>query len=211
MGVNGSESPSTPQVGRLGLRFDRAAYEGSGRLIVTEVLPLSPAAVSGEVAVGNHLVAVNGTTIDGGTNLNRVLRGTVGERTELTVSGTPGGEARTVVVQPISVGAEKNLVYESWVESRRQYVAQASNGRLGYVHIPDMSAGSLQGLYLDLDQENRDREGVVVDIRHNNGGSVNGYALDVFTRPSFLTLQPRGGVAASSRHQLGQRAYLDPN
>lgn len=210
LGVNGSESPSTPQVGRLGLRFDRAAYEGSGRLIVTEVLPLSPAAVSGEVAVGNHLVAVNGTTIDGGTNLNRVLRGTVGERTELTVSGTPGGEARTVVVQPISVGAEKNLVYESWVESRRQYVAQASNGRLGYVHIPDMSAGSLQGLYLDLDQENRDREGVVVDIRHNNGGSVNGYALDVFTRPSFLTLQPRGGVAASSRHQLGQRAYLDP-
>ena len=48
LGVNGSESPSTPQVGRLGLRFDRAAYEGSGRLIVTEVLPLSPAAVSGE-------------------------------------------------------------------------------------------------------------------------------------------------------------------
>ncbi len=210
LGVSGSESPSTPQVGRLGLRFDRAAYEGAGRLIVSEVIPLSPAAVSGEFAVGSHLVAVNGTTIDGAINLNQIMRGTVGERTALTIADASGGASRTVVIQPISLGAEKNLLYESWVESRRAYVAQVSNGRLGYVHIPDMSEGSLQGLYLDLDQENRDREGVVVDVRHNNGGSVNGYALDVFTRPSFMTMQPRGGVEASSRHQLGQRSYLDP-
>ena len=73
---------------------------------------------------------------------------------------------------------EKNLLYLSWAESRRQYVNQASNGRLGYVHMPDMSAGSLDRLYIDLDAENHQREGVIVDIRNNNGGFVNAYALD---------------------------------
>lgn len=210
LGVNGSESPSTPQVGRLGLRFDRAAYESRGELIVSEVLDLGPAHVAGDVAVGDRIVSVAGTAIDGSTNLNRVLRGTVGDRVSVGVRSAGDAGVRTIQLSPISVGAEKNLVYRSWVESRRAYVAEVSGGRLGYVHLPDMGGGTLEQLYLDLDQENRDREGIVVDVRNNNGGFVNNYALDVFTRRSFMTMQPRGGEAVSSRHQLGQRAYLDP-
>ena len=209
-GVGGSESPSTPQVGRLGLRFDRRAYEDRGRLVVSEVLELGPAHVSGEISVGDRLVSVDGVELGADTNLNRVLRGTVDERVRLGVASAGSDEVRTVALKPISLGGEKNLVYRAWVESRRAYVAEVSGGRLGYVHIPDMGAGTLQQLYLDLDQENRDREGVVVDVRNNNGGFVNAYALDVFTRRSFMTMQPRGGAEASSRHQLGQRAYLDP-
>ena len=33
---------------------------------------------------------------------------------------------------------ERGLLYRDWVESRRAYVAKASNGRLGYVHMQDM-------------------------------------------------------------------------
>ena len=208
LGVSGSESPSTPQVGRLGLRFDRRAYEDDGRLVVSEVIDLGPAHVSGEIQPGDRIVSVAGVTIDGTTNLNRVLRGTVGDRVDIGVAD--GGGVRTVAVSPVSVGAEKNLVYRGWVESRRRYVAEASGGRLGYVHIPDMGGGTLQQLYLDLDQENRQREGIVVDVRNNNGGFVNNYALDIFTRRSFMSMRPRGGASVSSRHQLGQRAYLNP-
>ncbi len=208
LGVSGSEAPSTPQVGRLGLRFDRAQVEASGRFVVAERIDLGPAHVSGQIEVGDRLVSVNGIELDRATNLNRLLRGTIGERVEVGVER--GGEEHTAIVRPISVGAEKGLLYEQWVDSRRAYVAEVSGGRLGYVHIPDMGSGSLQGLYLDLDQENRSREGAVVDVRNNNGGFVNAYALDVFTRRSFMTMQPRGGAEASSRHQLGQRAYLDP-
>ncbi|MEJ2541192.1 MAG: S41 family peptidase, partial [Gemmatimonadota bacterium] len=209
-GVGGSEAPATPPVGRLGLRFHRRAYEDEGELVVSEVLGLGPAHVSGEIEVGDRLVSVEGEAVDRGTNLNRLLRGTVGERVRLGVASPGSDEVRTVAVSPISVRAEKDLVYRDWVESRREYVTEVSGGRLGYVHIPDMGAGTLQRLYLDLDQENRQREGIVVDVRNNNGGFVNAYALDVFSRRSFMTMQPRGGAEASSRHQLGQRAYLDP-
>nr|GFC89272.1 hypothetical protein [Tanacetum cinerariifolium] len=85
---------------------------------------------------------------------------------------------REVVVRPLSRDTEKALDYRQWVEERRAYVAKASGGKLGYVHMFDMSAASLSQLYLDLDAENMSRDGVVVDVRNNNGGFVNVYAID---------------------------------
>jgi C-terminal processing protease CtpA/Prc len=51
---------------------------------------------------------------------------------------------------------------------------------------------------------------VVVDVRNNNGGFVNMYALDVFSRRNYLTMTPRGGPSVSGRRQLGQRALGAP-
>jgi C-terminal processing protease CtpA/Prc len=89
-------------------------------------------------------------------------------------------------------------------------VSRASNNRLGYVHMFDKTEAALSRLYVDLDAENHAREGVVVDVRNNNGGFVNMYALDVFTRKNYLTMTPRGGVAAPGRTVLGQRALGAP-
>jgi tricorn protease len=49
-------------VGKLGLRFDRAAYDATGQLKVSEVIPLSPAAIAG-VAGGETVAAVDGVTV----------------------------------------------------------------------------------------------------------------------------------------------------
>jgi tricorn protease len=69
-----------------------------------------------------------------------------------------------------------------------------------------MSDASLQQLYLDLDAQNEAKQGVVVDVRNNNGGYINGYALDVFTRQNYLMMTPRGLSPVPSRQNLGQRA-----
>ena len=87
---------------------------------------------------------------------------------------------------------------------------KASGGRLGYVHMIDMGAPSLAQLYVDLDAENHARDGVVVDIRNNNGGFVNVYAIDVFARRGYLTMTQRGLPAAPARPVLGQRALEAP-
>jgi C-terminal processing protease CtpA/Prc len=105
---------------------------------------------------------------------------------------------------------EKALLYREWVEDKRAYVAKVSGGRLGYVHMFDMGAGSLAQLYVDLDAENHGREGVVVDVRHNNGGFVNAYAIDVFARRPYMTMTPRGGTESPARTVLGQRALEAP-
>jgi len=85
-----------------------------------------------------------------------------------------------------------------------------SNGKIGYVHMIDMSSASLEQLSLDLDVENRSRSGVVIDIRNNNGGFVNVYAIDVLARRGYLNMTPRGFPSAPARTVLGQRALQSP-
>ncbi len=146
-----------------------------------------------------------------GTDLDEQLAGKTGRRVSLSVSSAPdGSDAREVVVLPVNQGTEKNLLYRQWVESNRAYVDKASGGRLGYVHMNDMSEKSLTKLYTDLDADNRARDGVVIDIRNNNGGFVNVYAIDVLARRGYLTMTPRDLPAAPARSVLGQRSLELP-
>jgi len=209
----------TSTTGRLGLRFDRTAYARTGRLAIADVVPLGPAAVTRAIAAGDLLVAIDGTPLTHGTNasapttpgainVDRLFEHTIGKRVVLTIESK--GARRDVAVQPVSLTTERGLRYRQWVESRRAYVAAASGGRLGYVHMADMGAASLAQLYVDLDAENHARDGVVIDLRNNNGGFVNAYALDVFARRPYLNMTMRGRPTAPARTMLGQRALESP-
>jgi tricorn protease len=197
-----------PFTGRLGVRYDRTEYERTGKLKIAEIVPLGAMALAGGVAVGDYVTAIDGRSIDARTNVDSILAYRTNRQTRVTI--TSGGRERTVTVRPTSGGTEKGLLYRAWVEERRAYVARISNGRLGYVHMFDMGQGSLNQLYADLDAENTARDGVVIDIRNNNGGFVNAYALDVFARRPYLTMQPRGRGASPARSQLGQRSLELP-
>ena len=207
-GINAPPGTAAVPTGRLGLRFDPAQLE-QGTFVVAEVIPLSPAAIGG-IKAGERLLAVDGEALGPLVNLDALLNGKVDRRVSLRIGPASGSSSREVAVRPVTTATEKALLYRSWVEDRRALVARLSNGRLGYVHLPDMSEGSLAQLSVDLDTGNQTSDGVVIDIRNNNGGFVNAYALDVFTRRPYLTMQPRGGVAAPARAQLGQRALERP-
>ena len=205
LGASAGGGPGGAQstTGRLGLRFDRAEYETSGKLKITEVIRLSPAGVAG-LKPGDLLEAVDGVALNAGTNLNELLDHKIGKRVVLKVSG------KEVPVQPVNLATEKNLLYRQWVDDNRAYVAKISGGKLGYVHMADMSEASLNRLHLDLDAENQARQGVVIDIRNNNGGFVNAYALDVFSRRPYLRMTERGKAEVPARTVLGQRALEAP-
>ena len=196
--------------GELGLRFDRIAYENDGRFIVTEVVELGPAHVAGKIAVGDQVTAVNGIELDGRSDLDLLMRDKSGKQVVLSVR-TGNAAPRDVEVLATSGGAERQLIYRNWVESRRAYVDSISGGRIGYVHIASMSEGALDQLIFDLDQQNHAKQGVIIDVRNNNGGFVNVYALDILSRRNYFTMQGRGSaIRAPSRVQLGQRALLAP-
>ena len=172
------------------------------------MIPLGPAAVAGGIKVGDYLAAVDGAAIAAHTNLDELLDHKVNTRVVLTIGDGDG--KREVAVRPATMQTEKELVYRQWVDQQRAYVAKVSGGRLGYVHIRDMSAQALEQLYLDLDSENQGREGVVVDVRNNNGGFVNVYAIDVLARQSYLKMTSRDESPAPARAVLGQRALERP-
>jgi len=211
LGIGPPPGQTTPSTGRLGLRFDAREYEQSGRLKISEVLPLGPAALSRAIEPGHFLLAVDGTPLDGRTNLDQLLAHKIDRRVRLTIgTGPEGNDRKDIAVRPVNLNTEKGLLYRHWVEQQRAYVLKASNGRLGYVHMPDMSAASLDQLHLDLDAENFAREGVVVDVRNNNGGFVNVYAIDVLARRSYFDMTLRGATKAPARTILGQRSLELP-
>ncbi|GAB3798428.1 S41 family peptidase [Spirosoma humi] len=209
-GISGPAGSVQTTTGRLGLRFDRAEYENTGKLKITEVIALSPAALSGTIKPGDYLLGVDDTKITATTNLDQLLENQINRRLSLLIASSPSAPPQEVTVRPVNLTTEKGLLYKQWVQQQRQYVEKVSGGRLGYVHMYDMSAESLAQLSLDLDADNHAREGVVVDVRNNNGGFVNAYALDVFTRKGYLTMTSRGLPAAPARTQLGQRALETP-
>ncbi|HKU76318.1 MAG TPA: S41 family peptidase [Pyrinomonadaceae bacterium] len=211
LGAGAPPGGNAPITGRIGLRFDRREYESSGRLRVTEVIALSPVAIVGGVKAGDYLVAVDGRAVDQSTNLEEVLNYKIARRVSLTVSSTADGAVkREVVVRPVNAATERGLLYRQWVEKNRQYVAKASNGRLGYAHMFDMSTASLNQLHIDLDAENYGKDGVVIDLRNNSGGFVNVYAIDVLARRGYLTMTLRGLSGTPARTVLGQRALNRP-
>jgi tricorn protease len=200
-------NPPGVRVGRLGLRFDREAAEAGHGLIVREIVPLAPAAIEGSIHVGDRLLALDGAPIEPSTNLDALLEDKAGKR--VVVSVAPAADAakkHDVVLRPATLQVEAGLLYRAWVESRRAYVDKISNGKIGYVHLVDMSDGALRQLYLDLDAQNQSKQAVIVDIRNNNGGYINGYAIDVFARKNYLLMTPRGEATVPSRQALGQRA-----
>ncbi len=204
-GIGSSRRGPPPQrVGDLGLRFDRLQNEAGKGLVVREVIALGPAAIEGSIQPGDRLVRVNGQPVQPHANLDQLLLDTIDHRVELGVERA--GKTRDVIVRPVSGATASGLLYRQWVNDRRALVDRLSGGKIGYVHIADMSDSSLRQLYLDLDAGNESKQGVVIDVRNNNGGYVNGYVLDVFTRRNYLIMTPRDLFPMPSRQSLGQRA-----
>jgi tricorn protease len=213
MGISAASLGGSPgyTTGRLGVQWDTQAYEQTGHLRIARIIPLGPLALTGRIAVGDELLAVGGTPLDRHTDVNGLLAHTVGKRTVLRIA--PHGDAAksySVAVMPVDFPSEQDLLYRAWVASRRAYVDRISGGRLGYVHLLDMSADALRKFELDLDVQNREKEGVIVDIRNNEGGFVDPYAVDVLTRREYAHFISRFGHDAPERTSLGEHVLGRP-
>ena len=213
MGISAPPPAGAPTAatGRLGLEFDRGAYEQRGQLRVTTVIPNAAAALSEGVKVGDYLLAIDGVPVTPNVSLDSILAFKVGKRLVARVSSDANGaNARDVPLRPRNTAFEKQMLYRAWIEERRAMVAKLSSGRLGYVHMLDMGGNALTQLNLDLDAEMHEKDAVVFDVRNNNGGFMNGYALDVLARKPYVDMVRRGVPSVPGRPVLGQRALEKP-
>ncbi|MEU0964941.1 S41 family peptidase [Streptomyces sp. NPDC005917] len=150
----------------------------------------SPLAAPGvAVRPGDAIVAVAGRPVDPVTGPGPLLVGTAGKAVELTVSPAGGGELRHPVVVPVA--DEEPLRYHAWVADRRAHVRELSEGRLGYLHVPDMQAPGWAQIHRDLSVEMA-REGIVVDVRENRGGHTSQLVVEKLARRIVGWDLPRG-------------------
>jgi tricorn protease len=175
--VRAGKRPSS-SMGQLGADLSR---DLSGRWRVDRILPgessdpraRSPLAAPGVgIRPGDAIVAVDGQDVDQRRGPWPLLAGTAGKPVELTIESFHQEQAqqRRVVVVPIR--DQRRLRYQDWVASRRQLTRSLSEGRLGYLHIPNMMGEGWAHFSRDLKQEMR-HDGLIMDIRTNSGGEIS--------------------------------------
>ncbi len=179
--------PDRPYVALLGARFE--LDEDAGRYRISKIFegendsenyrsPLTETGV--EVSEGDYLLAVNGQPLEAGTNPYHALQVAKGQPVELTVNDGPDTDgARKVLVEPIA--SESPLVYNEWVAENRRKVSEATDGRVGYLHIPDMGANGIREFIKWYYPQIR-RDALVVDVRSNGGGNVSQMLIERLRR-----------------------------
>ncbi|MFC8306683.1 S41 family peptidase [Streptomyces olivaceus] len=197
--------------GLLGANF--VCREGSW--LVRRILPgdssdsraRSPLAGTG-IREGAVLTHVDGRPVDPVTGPFPLLAGAGGTTVELTFAPAEGGPgpSRRVAVVPLT--DERPLRYQDWVAKRREVVRELSDGRCGYLHIPDMGGSGWAQFNRDLRME-VSRPALIVDVRGNAGGHISELVVEKLTRTilgwdltrdaqpvSYASNAPRGPVVA---------------
>jgi tricorn protease len=183
-------SPPGDQDRRLGLLGADLSPAPEGGWRIDRILPgessdpeaRSPLRAAGVGArVGDLIVAVNGSPVDAQFGPVAALVGAADKPTEITIrpQGESRDDERRVVVLPLK--NEEALRYQSWVAGRTEYVTRQSQGRLGYLHIPDMVSSGWAQFHRAVDIATR-AEGLIVDVRYNRGGHTSQLVVERLAR-----------------------------
>jgi tricorn protease len=150
----------------------------------------SPLTLPGvDVQVGDAVLAINGQPVGAAASPDERLVNQAGNEIRLTVRR---GDEATRVVTVKTIGDDRAARYREWVDHNRRVVHAATDGRVGYLHIPDMGANGYAEFLRSYLRE-FDRDALLVDVRFNGGGHVSGLVLEKLARRRVGYDFPRWG------------------
>ena len=179
--------PPRPRSGLPGARFE--LDQQAGRFRISKIFggenaediyrsPLTEVGVN--ASVGDYVLAIDGEELKVTDDPYRLLRNKADNPVQLTLNKTPTMQgARTVSYRPIT--DEQNLIYLDWVDHNREKVSKATNGRVGYLHVPDMGAAGIREFIKWYYPQLR-KEALIVDVRANGGGNVSRMLIERLRR-----------------------------
>lgn len=153
----------------------------------------APLAQPGVLAkAGEYILAIDGKDLTDATDLYEAIEGKAGEQVKVKIGPTPDGkDAREVIVVPI--GSETGLRQRAWAEDNRRYVEKATNGRGGYVHVPDTQVGGWTE-FMRYYYAQTGKDGMIVDERFNHGGLINDFMVREMQITPAGAFAPRYGT-----------------
>lgn len=175
-------------MGLLGAELSR---DGSGYYRIDKIIPGAPyskslrsplAEVGLNIHEGDYITAIDGvstTTVD---NIYKLLVGKANVLTELTINTQAAKGGRKVVVTPTD--NEYPLYHYNWVQKNLKRVEEATQGRVGYIYIPDMGPEGLNE-FARYFYPQLDKEALIIDDRANGGGNVSPMIIERLLRKPY--------------------------
>lgn len=214
--VGGGDMPRPERVS-LGLLGATVSRDESGFYRVDRILrghnwdakyrsPLTEIGVN--VKVGDFILGIDGKSTKEMTDLYAALVGKAGKQVKLRVNGEPKEDgARDETVIPLA--NEQPLYYLNWVLDNIETVEKATDGKVGYVHVPDMQQTGLNE-FTKFYTAQLHKEALIVDCRGNGGGNVSPMIIERLRRePAMWTIARNSSVNVDPSGQvLGPKVLL---
>ncbi|MCX7875156.1 MAG: S41 family peptidase [Melioribacteraceae bacterium] len=172
---------------------------------IQRVIPNSPADKStSKLNEGEIIISIDGNLYNQTENFYKYLTNKVDEKVLLVVKGKDGKE-REVTIRPTNELRE--LLYQEWVANRKKLVDKYSNMKLGYIHIQGMNYPSFENFERELTAAGNGKDGLVIDVRYNGGGSTTDYLMTILNYKQHAYTIPRGASNNLEKDKLKFRNY----
>lgn len=203
----GRDSDPKWVAGELGIYFDDS-YPGEGLRIKT-ILPESPAsAKKSNLQVGDVIIQIDNTPVNRQTPLGSILQGKMG--ISVTVQVQRQGKMEEGSILPDNWYAIRDVAYQWMEQINRKLVDSLSNGELAYIHIQGMNRESLELFERDLYAVANGKQGLVIDVRDNGGGSTTDLLLTILTQPEHAYTIGRNGKRGYPQDRLPLYRWTKP-
>ncbi len=139
---------------------------------------------------GDYLLSINGNNITTQDNPYRFLENKADVSIEITVSSSTSLNARrSYTIKPIE--SELELIHLNWVNERRSMVEKLSNGRIGYIYLPNTAVDGNRELYRGI-YAYHDKEALIIDDRYNGGGFIPDRMINLLQRRTLAYWHKNG-------------------
>lgn len=198
--VTTGEAPE-PEMIKTGLLGGKFSKDKSGAFRIDHIfkgvswgeIQRSPLNQEGlNVSEGDYILSINGVPCSEMKTIYEALVGKVGVTVALKVNSSASEKgARTIYVKPVA--DESKLAYYEWVQNNIRKVSEATDGQVGYIHIPDMSIEGLDA-FTKLFYSQLDKKALIIDDRMNGGGNVSPMILERLQRVAYrMNMYNNGG------------------
>jgi tricorn protease len=177
----------------------------------------SPLARPGtDVKEGDLITEIDGAPVNFHEDIEVMLAGKAGQQVLLTLHRTEPAAAKDkkpahrevkTIVTPVDAVANGRLRYADWETGRRDAVDKAGGGQIGYLHLRAMGKDDIAAFAREF-YANLDRGGLIIDVRHNNGGNIDSWVIEKLLRRAWAYWTPRYGRHHDLNMQHSFRGHL---
>jgi len=206
--VEGGDKPVPKRI-KMGLLGARISRDVSGYYKIDKIFkgenwtkdvrsPLTEVGV--DVREGDFIIAIDGKSTKEMNDIYESLVNKAGIQVELTINNAASetGTRKSIV---IPVDDEASLLYYTWIQNNIRKVTEATNGEVGYIHIPDMGVEGLNE-FVKYFYPQLTKRALIIDDRGNGGGNVSPMIIERLAREMTMINMARNTEAAPGRLEM---------